>query len=252
MAVKNGKGKANSATNGHGGYDACKSSCASKLSVWAVIIAVVWGLCKVADKLNDGRFYIFDPTELHQCVNASLATAAAADQTQNASFIIESLLDNMVKQYPDAHLLTDYTDHHEWVFNNAGGAMGAMYIIHASITEYLIIFGSATGTEGHTGLHTADDYFHMLTGEEWAYEAGALTREIYKPGSVHHLVRGVKKQYVITPESWSLEYARGWIPPMLPFGFADMMFSTLDWGTMYHTTRITAREMISNLLRGKL
>lgn len=89
---------------------------------------------RIADR-QDGRFYIFDPTELHQCVNASLATAAAADQTQNASFIIESLLDNMVKQYPDAHLLTDYTDHHEWVFNNAGGAMGAMYIIHASITE---------------------------------------------------------------------------------------------------------------------
>jgi hypothetical protein len=56
MAVKNGKGKANSATNGHGGYDACKSSCASKLSVWAVIIAVVWGLCKVADKLNVSVF----------------------------------------------------------------------------------------------------------------------------------------------------------------------------------------------------
>lgn len=52
MAAKNGKGKTNGHTNGAGGYDACKSSCASKLSVWAVIIAVVWGLCKVADKLN--------------------------------------------------------------------------------------------------------------------------------------------------------------------------------------------------------
>lgn len=69
---------------------------------------------------------------------------------------------------------------------------------------------------------------------------------------MHHLPRGEVKQYKMESSCFALEYARGWIPPMLGFGYADTFTSTLDWPTLWATTRITAREMIRNLLQGKL
>jgi C-8 sterol isomerase len=123
------------------------------------------------------------------------------------------------------------------------------------VTEYLIIFGTAVGTEGHTGRHTADDYFHILSGTQLAYapHTDPFRPEVYPPGSVHHLKRGEVKQYKMDGQCFALEYARGWIPPMLGFGFADTVSSTLDGMTAWRTVLVTGREMVANLvLRGKL
>lgn len=121
--------------------------------------------------------------------------------------MIKFIVANLTETYPSNQIRIN--THEEWVFNNAGGAMGSMYIIHASITEYLIIFGTPLGTEGHSGLHPADDYFHILTGEQWAFQPGALTMERYVPGDVHLMRRGIVKQYKMHKGCWALEYARG-------------------------------------------
>lgn len=71
-------------------------------------------------------------------MQTSLALAAASsshDAGTNATVIVSTLIDQLVQQHPEASFATDFKDPREWVMNNAGGAMGSMFIIHASITE---------------------------------------------------------------------------------------------------------------------
>lgn len=111
-----------------------------------------------------------DPAHLH-----GLSKEAVFLHPDDMPAMIDHIVANLTATYGPKHI-NPRTQ--EWVLNNAGGAMGAMYVIHASITEYLIIFGTPLGTEGHTGRHTADDYFHILQGEQWAFSPPNLTMEV--------------------------------------------------------------------------
>lgn len=103
--------------------------------------------------------YIFTPRELH-----TLSQDAIAVHGNDTAAVVSYIVDNLAKNHPD-HVNLD----EEWIFNNAGGAMGAMYIIHASVTEYLIVFGTAVGTEGHTGeFSLTTSYIHTdLRCKSW-------------------------------------------------------------------------------------
>ncbi|MFW6049538.1 MAG: ERG2 family protein [Myxococcota bacterium] len=182
---------------------------------------------------------IFDPHVLHR--------TAAAHVGRPIEEIIPALVEDLRARYPGHIAGPD-----RWVLNNAGGAMGAMAILHASITEYVILFGTPIGTEGHSGRFSSDDYFIILDGEQRAFAPGSLEPEIYRPGDMHHLPRGVAKAYRIPDRCWALEYARGNIPKMLPFGLADAFSSTLDVRTVWDTLRVYARAATRELLRGKV
>eukprot|EP01089_Gocevia_fonbrunei_P021009 TRINITY_DN797_c0_g2_i1.p1 TRINITY_DN797_c0_g2~~TRINITY_DN797_c0_g2_i1.p1 ORF type:complete len:214 (-),score=26.06 TRINITY_DN797_c0_g2_i1:68-709(-) len=209
-----------------------------RLSVLLVISLVIFfGFDSIKE-----RFYIFDPPVLH-----SIASDAIAKYPNDTGAIVGHIVQNLDKRYP-GHVNVEQS----WVFNNAGGAMGALYVIHGSITEYLIIFGTAIGTEGHTGRYLADDYFIILDGEQWSFSEGRFDRDVYLPGSMHHLPRGESRQYKIPEHCFALEYARGWIPLMLPFGIADTLTSTLDFHTLGRTFYIYGRAIIGELLQGKI
>lgn len=161
--------------------------------------------------------------------------------------LVAAVTEDLFKRYPGHIHATP-----KWCFNNAGGAMGAVGILHASLTEYVIIFGTPVGTEGHSGRFFVDDYFIILAGEQWAFSAGQFDREVYRPGQMHHLPARHVKQYRIPEACWALEYARGPIPTMLPFGFADTFTSTLDFQNLARTVWIYTKSVAGELFQGKV
>lgn len=80
---------------------------------------------------NLNQFYIFDLDHLDD-----LSKRAIAKHGEDTRSVVQYIVTELNEKVPEHINLKE-----EWVFNNAGGAMGAMYIIHASVTEYLIIFG---------------------------------------------------------------------------------------------------------------
>lgn len=70
-------------------------------------------------------FYIFTPDHLHDLAKRGIA-AHGNDTRSVVKYIVDEL-------HGEASLSSYVNLDEEWVFNNAGGAMGAMYIIHASM-----------------------------------------------------------------------------------------------------------------------
>jgi len=214
----------------------------SLLSPSLLLLALLIPIFYLLDQ-NVHTQYIFDRYKLQE-----ISQNAIAVHGNNTEPLMRQITADLKAEYGDA--IHDWTNE-DWFFNNAGGAMGSMVILHASITEYLIFFGTALQTEGHSGVHLVDDYFTILVGEQRAALPSSLEPEVYRPGSQHHLKRGTHKQYSMPGKCFALELAQGWVPAMLPFGMADAFSSTLDWGTLWKTVRITATRMGQQAMRGK-
>ena len=140
-----------------------------------------------------------------------------------------------------------------YIFNLTSGSCGMMKILHASVTEYLIIFGSAIGTEAFSGRYQMDIYDFVMTGEMWTYTDDRCgERVVTRPGEYAVLPRGRVKGWRITEGTWMLEYGRGFLPSALPLALADVVVSALDWRIAVDLLRIFARHSIREIRQGKL
>lgn len=95
------------------------------------ILGLAIGLLSTLYYILDSRlenFYIFEPAQLHQ-----LALAAIEAHGNDTAAVVRYIADDLNAKHK-THVNMD----EEWMFNNAGGAMGAMWILHASKLLYVI------------------------------------------------------------------------------------------------------------------
>lgn len=182
--------------------------------------------------------YVFDPDVLRQLVLEVLG--------QPREDMFDALTAKLAKAYPGKI----YTGERQWMFNNAGGAMGQMTFLHSTWGEYLTFFGTPIGTEGHSGRYRTEVWDFVLDGRMWGYSEGQTSRDEVGPGEFHHLGKDVAKGYRIPDYCWMLEYSRGPILSMFPFGLADTVFSTLDVSVLGRTCTHYMRGVASNYLEG--
>jgi hypothetical protein len=162
--------------------------------------------------------------------------------------MVALIIDDLVKAYP-GHIEA----RQNWFFSLAAGAVGIIHILHGSLTEHLLFFGSPVGTEGFSGRYRIDLHDFVLSGEMWTYtEESFRERRVTRPGEMAHLRRRQVNGFRIKEDTWILEYGRGFVPSALPVGLADAVFSAADARIVCKTLWVYGRLVIRELLKGKI
>jgi C-8 sterol isomerase len=153
--------------------------------------------------------------------------------------------DELEKKYPG--YFVNKKDR-KWVLFNGGGAMGQMCVLHASLSEYIIFYGSPLYSQGHSGRYLMDVYDFMIQGETKTYFAGEFKATTYKAGEYSILPMLSSKGYCCEGDSWMVEYARGVIALGLPYFICSSFFVTVDLVPWAKTVYIVAKNILYNII----
>jgi hypothetical protein len=132
----------------------------------------------------------------------------------------------------------------EWVWCHCGGVLWSYAVVHVSLTEYVLITGTGTGSDGLTGRHIAQISDILLHGwARYADEDKPYAPMVIKEGHIFHLPPFATQSLNIPEELWLLEYGRGFIPLLLPYGVIGNVFSTLDFLSIIRTFWVYGKFM---------
>lgn len=141
----------------------------------------------------------------------------------------------LAEAYPD---LIDATPG-RWVGSKAGGILGKVRFLYFSPREYIVLFGSPTGTQGFSGRYKhVDIHKFLISGQiDWYdLESDELTGTTLRPGERTHTERGHARGMTIAPGSFHIEYGRGAVATTLPFAMVDTLLVSLELESVRRST----------------
>jgi hypothetical protein len=180
--------------------------------------------------------YVFDPEVVHEC--AMLAIGKPKPE------MFDAFADAMAERYP-THIQRDLP----WLYSNAGGAMIQMKLYFISLMEYIMIWGTPIGSEGHSGRHAVGFWDTVLDGEMWYYAEGVFERKEFRPGDRIYVGPGDAVGMNFTNGVWAVEYMRGPLPLSMPFGLADALFSTSALGRHWRNPNAPGSSLLKPVKR---
>ena len=141
----------------------------------------------------------------------------------------------LADEYPD---LIDPTPG-RWVGSKAGGILGKVRFLYFSPREYIVIFGSPTGTQGFSGRYKhVQIHKYLIAGQIDSYdiESDDTTAMTLLPGEHACLEKGRARGLTIHPGSWHIEYGRGAVATTLPFAMVDTLLVSLEFESVRRST----------------
>jgi hypothetical protein len=165
--------------------------------------------------------YKIDPDVLHTVAKEVVGLPLASGE------LITRAVQLLADHYPD---LIDPTPG-RWVGSKAGGILGKVRFVYFSPREYIVIFGTPTGTQGFSGRYKhVQIHKFLLAGQIDSYdvESDDTTATTILPGDHATMEKGHARGLTIHPGSWHIEYGRGAVATTLPFAMVDTWLVSLE------------------------
>ena len=161
--------------------------------------------------------YVFTPGEIQEIANMGAGLPLAERW--------EMMREELARRHPGT-----VADSLKWTFNAAGNVICNIAVVYASPNEYVAFFGTPIGATGFSGYYTeADVWDCMVAGEMYTFDPGQMEKSVYTAGETAYLQKGSRRVFRYVDSCWMIDYARGNIITMFPFGVINpATYNTLD------------------------